>query len=386
MPENIGTNMRTMNFVRFFKNHGFVDIAYSRIMPGGQTENPIFSHEYFLEQEVAESFQDRLIRWINIKRRPFPIRKYTDASERQLLSIIESNDYDYIFVRYIYNTSSLFKLLEKYKMRTIIDFDDILSGSLYESEIVSANGYLRRLRFRLNQRLLMNYEKRCLNFGASLFCSKEDMSRVAGNCNRTNTFVIPNIYDNYSFRDYNFGSGFGNNHNLLFVGTLRYKPNIDGLKWFIESVFPDFKKDFPDAKLLVIGHSKGPEIENLCKSRDGIEIYTNVSDIKEYYKKCRVAIVPLFTGSGTRIKILEAAFAGRPVLSTPIGAEGLEFLDNRDLLLFNNASDFIRQYQKILNKEKYLSLTNNAKQIVTSKYSIDNFNPIMQKIITDLAQ
>lgn len=384
LPETIGTNMRTMNFVRFFKNHGIVDIAYSRIMPEAQTGNPIFSHEYFLEQEVGQSFQDRLMRWINIKKRPYPICKYTDHSEKRLLSIVESNDYDYIFARYIYNTSSLFKLPQKYRIRAVIDFDDILSDSLYESKIVSVNGYLRRLRCRLNQKYLINYEKKCLKFGASLFCSEKDRDRFVENCVKNNTFVVPNIYVNKSFDDYNFGDGFENENNLLFVGTLNYEPNIKGLRWFIESIFPHFKQKFPDSKLTIIGRCSNKEIEDIFKRNSDIELYTNVPDVKEYYKQCKAVVVPLLSGGGTRIKILEAALANRPVLSTPIGAEGLDLVDDTDLLLFKDARDFSTQYKKLLDRNKYNSLIQCAKKQVLTKYAAQRFNDDMEKVLNVL--
>jgi polysaccharide biosynthesis protein PslH len=384
LPENIGLNIRTMNFVHFFRHYGSVDMAYFQTLPGAQTRNSIFLNEYLLVNEVVGSYYDRLIRWSKIKSRPFPISQLNNASEKKLLSIMESNDYDYIFVRYIYNTSSLFNLMGKYKSRTIIDFDDILSGSLYESKIVSVNGFLRRLRLSLNQRYLMNYEKRCLNFGASLFCTIEDKLKVVEKNNRRNTFVVPNVYYNESFEHYSFGDGFENGNTLLFVGTLNYEPNIKGLKWFIESIFPNFKKNYSDAKLLVIGRTPPDDIKDICQSRKGIELYSDVPDINEYYKGCKAVIVPLFSGGGTRIKILEAALANRPVLSTPIGAEGLDFMDGTDLLVFNNSNDFCTQYKNLLDEKNYHSLIHNARNLVLSRYSIQNFNNVMEEVIKNL--
>lgn len=380
LPENIGANMRTMNFVRFLKNYGSVEIAYSNVLPGAQVGNPIFSNEYLLKNKDHKRFKKRLISGF-IKGIPVPVYEFCDNSQLLLLSLIASNDYDYILVRYIYNTSSLLKISLKYKMRAIVDFDDILSGSLYESTLGSVNGRFKKFIMNLNKRLLTNYEKKCLDFSASLFCSKEDMSRVVGKSNRINSFVVPNIYHNKSFEDYDFGDGFSNGNVLLFVGTLGYGPNSTGLKWFIESVFRDFKERYPDARLLVIGRSPDIKIKILCENEDGIELYGGVPDVKEYYKKCKAVIVPLLAGGGTRIKILEAALANRPVLSTPIGAEGLDLVDENDLLLFDNAQDFSLQYSKLLDRKKYNSLISNAKHLVLDKYSVQRFNEVMEEVL-----
>jgi glycosyltransferase involved in cell wall biosynthesis len=385
LPEHVGTNIRTMNFVRFFKEYGTVDIAYSYTLPGAQVGNPIFSNEYYLTRELVKSFKERLRRWVDIRNRPLPVSKYEDASEKKLLSLIESNDYDYIIVRYLMNTWSLFNLPAKYKKRAIIDYDDVVSGSLYESNIASANGSFRKFRLKLNQQFLKNYEKKCLTFGASLFCSEKDRAKLVRENGKENTFIVPNIYYNNSFNNYDFGNGILNKNILLFVGALHYKPNIDGLKWFIESIFIDFKNKFQDAKLLVVGCSPGPDVRNLCENNADIELYADASDIKKYYKKCKAVIVPILSGGGTRIKILEAALANRPVLSTPVGAEGLSLVDQRDLLLFENASSFSAQYIKILDSNTYSALVRNAKQIVLTQYSIQRFNDAMGKVLNKLA-
>jgi len=386
LPESIGMNMRTMNFVRFFKQSGSVDIVYSFILPGAHVGNPIFSNEYHLAKESVKSFQERFKRWVNIKNRPLPISKYEYASEKKLLSLIESNDYDYIVVRYLINTWSLFKLPVKYKKRTIIDYDDVVSGSLYESSMASANGSLRKIRLRWNQKFLINYEKKALNFGASLFCSKEDKLRVVGENDRSNTFVVPNIHHNESFEGYSFGDGFANEDNLLFVGTLNYEPNINGLKWFVRLVFPDFKKEFPDAKLLVVGRFPNQDLKKICEINTDVNLYEDVPDVRDFYKECRAVIVPLLTGSGTRIKILEAALANRPVLSTPVGAEGLDLIEETDLLQFENAHQFSAQYRKLRDRDRYNSLIQSAKKQVLTKYSAQRFNVAMENVLNMLEQ
>ena len=379
LPENHGSPMRTMNFVRFFQRYGTLDIAYSRVSRA-RTEHSTFSNEYVLKvEDIPKGFMKRGVRFV--KGIPVPVYEFTKDTKQLLLSGIESNNYDYILVRYIHNTSILLDLPSKYKLRTIVDFDDIMSHSLYESMFGSINGIYKKIIVDLNKKLLVNYEKKCLAFGASLFCSERDRARLIANPQESNAFVIPNIYESKSFDGYDFEDGFKNENILLFVGTLGYGPNSVGLKWFIESVFPDFKKRYSDARLLVVGRSPNSEIKRICESRDGIELHADVPDIKEYYKKCKAAIVPLLAGGGTRIKILEAASADRPVLSTPAGAEGLDLADDTDLLLFKTAREFSFKYSTLLNREKYNSLIYNAKNLVLDKYSLQRFNEAMKEVL-----
>ena len=381
LPEDHGSSMRTMNFVRFFRNYGTIDIAYSFVpnnTPGGDS---IFSKEYFLENKgPSKSFKRLLISGF-LKGVPVPVYDIGNASQRYILTLIKDNDYDYIFVRYARNADVLFRGEKKYKIKTIVDFDDILSGSLYESRFGSVKGWHKKYVLGLNKKRLLNYERNCLNFGASLFCSEKDKAELVKENQRKDTFIVPNIYNNESFENFDFEDGFKKGNILLFVGALGWGPNKVGLRWFIETVFPDFKKKYSDAKLLVVGRSPASYVRELCENRDGIELYVDVPDVKVYYNQCRAIVVPLLAGSGTRIKILEAALANTPVLSTPKGAEGLDLVDQTDVLLFRNSREFCFKYNKLLDRDSYNSLICNAKDAVARRYSVQQFNDLMEQVL-----
>jgi glycosyltransferase involved in cell wall biosynthesis len=382
LPEDHGSPIRTMNFVRFFLNHGSVDIAYSQISPGMRREESVFSKELFLKKRVLDRrYKNRFHRLLNLRKIPLPLSEFCRDSERALLSLIEMNDYEYILARYLYNTSIFFKLPQKYRLRTIVDFDDVLSGTLYDGMFASVKGLHKKVIVNLNRKLLSAHEKKCLGFGASLFCSDKDRARVVGNGRRRNAFVVPNIYENRSLEGYDFGDGFEKGHILLFVGALGYGPNVHGLKWFIELIFPEFRKRYPGARLLVVGRSPAAEVGKICNDEKGVTLLPDVPDVKEYYKRCRAVVVPLLAGGGTRIKILEAALANRPVLSTPLGAEGLDLAEGKDILLFGNAGEFSAQYGRLLEKNTHHSLVKNARQIVSNRYTVQEFNRAMETVL-----
>jgi glycosyltransferase involved in cell wall biosynthesis len=381
LPEDHGSSIRTMNFVRFFKKYGIVDLAYSYKSNSTHVKNSIFSNEFYLEDKGAsKSFKRQFISGL-IKGIPMPVRDYGKASQRFLLDTINEKDYDFIIVRYIVNASLIFNVGPKYKMRTIIDFDDILTDSLYESRFSFVKGRLKKKLLLLNKKSLRIYEKKCLEFGISLFCSEKDRATMVKEHESSKTFVVPNIYTNESFENYYFEDGFNRGNILLFVGALAWGPNKDGLRWFIETIFPDFKKKYYDAKLLIVGRSPADYVKGLCRNRDGIELHLDAPDVKKYYSQCKAAVVPLLAASGTRIKILEAALANTPVLSTPKGAEGLNLVKDKDVLLFRNSREFCDKYSKILDRCEYNSLIQSAKDAVASHYSIQRFNSVMEQVL-----
>lgn len=381
-PEHIGTTMRTMNFVRFFRSMGSVDIAYTRLLPGGRPGNPLFSREYHLESESLNGKFDRIVRWLHMRNRPLPVSRYGEASERRLLSLVERGGYDFIFVRYVINAWSLFKLPSTVRPLTIVDFDDVLSGTLYESDVKDASGMFQKLRLRINLKFLKEYERRCLHLDAALFCSQKDKTHVAGN--RDNAFVVPNVYRNEAFEGYDFGSGSDREDVLLFIGTLNYVPNVQGLRWFLETVFPVFKKKYPGAKLFVVGRSPDETVVNLCEGANDVSLFPDVPDVREFYAKCKAVVVPLHAGGGTRIKILEAALAHRPVLSTSVGAEGLDLADGSELLYFEDPHGLCLQYERLRDRRYYASLTQNAARRVSEHYSEAALRKCMETVLRHL--
>jgi glycosyltransferase involved in cell wall biosynthesis len=373
-----------MNFARTFKKFSMVDIAYAKMPIGAKQIKSIFSNQYFLEDtDFPTDFMHRS--WTVIRGRPYPVREYSKDAKMHFFSIIKSNSYDYILVRYIENAYCLFKLPINNKKTILVDFDDLFSDSLYETLFYQTKSIYRNVMRNLNKRNLILYEKKCLNLNISLFCSEKDMIRIAAD--RTKAFVVPNIFSNETFKSYDFKNGFENEKILLFVGMLAYEPNVMGLKWFVESIYREFKRQHPDAKLFVVGRlgkSSGEVVKKICCMAKDIELYSDVPDVKKFYKRSMVVVVPLLKGGGTRIKILEAALANRPILSTPVGSEGLDLSDGKELLNFTNSKEFLKCFKKICVKEKYEKLVKNAKKTVLKKYSEENFENSLKLAIQEV--
>ncbi len=117
---------------------------------------------------------------------------------------------------------------------------------------------------------------------------------------------------------------------LLFVGNYQYFPNEEGVAWFIDAVFPHVLQEIPATRLIVAGSSPRTSLREVCNRTD-VELIANPEDLGPLYRNASIAVVPLRSGSGTRIKILEAAAYGLPVVSTAIGAEGLDLVDGKHL-------------------------------------------------------
>lgn len=131
---------------------------------------------------------------------------------------------------------------------------------------------------------------------------------------------------------------------VMFVGIAIYPPNREAILWLVNEIWPLVMASVPDARLLVVGEGS----ENLGIAKDGIEVLGFLPDLEGVYRAARLVVCPVRRGGGTRIKIIEAALNGRPVVSTTVGAEGLLFDAGSEILLADEAPDFARRCIEIL--------------------------------------
>ncbi len=161
-------------------------------------------------------------------------------------------------------------------------------------------------------------------------------------------------------------------HTLLFVGSFGYYPNRDAVRFFLQEIAPRLH-DSIDFRLVCIGYGLKDDFRKWLGAQQYVELPGKVEDITPWYRKADVAVVPLRAGGGTRIKILEAFAQYCPVVSTRIGAEGLQVSPGRELLLADSASNFAAQCLQLLHDDELRRhLTKNAHRLLLEKYSVES--------------
>lgn len=126
---------------------------------------------------------------------------------------------------------------------------------------------------------------------------------------------------------------------LLFLGSLDWRPNLDGVRLLLERVFPAVRAAEPSASLCLVGRNPPESLRQQAARIPGVELHGNVPDVRPYLADCGLLVVPLRIGGGSRLKILEALASGTPVVSTRVGAEGLCLEAGQDLTLVEDIDD-----------------------------------------------
>lgn len=157
---------------------------------------------------------------------------------------------------------------------------------------------------------------------------------------------------------------------LLFIGTLTWEPNIDGLIWFIENGWEKLKKKIPLVKFYIIGKNPPEKLKNLVKKYSDIILTGFVENLEDYYKKCRVFVAPLRYGSGIKIKNINAMYRGIPLVTTSIGAEGIEGKDGIHFMIGDTINSLIDKILILMNnKDLWEKISKNSRKLMKEKYT-----------------
>jgi glycosyltransferase involved in cell wall biosynthesis len=168
-------------------------------------------------------------------------------------------------------------------------------------------------------------------------------------------------------------------YEILFVGSMDYHANIDAAAWFARQVWPELRRKHPELSFTIVG--RNPSAEVMALASDGVTVTGAVEDVRPYYARALAVVAPLRVGSGTRLKILEAMACGAPVVSTRLGAEGLDVSDREDILLADTAPEIVGAVSRLITlPEIGQSLAEAGRRLVQQQYDWSILGARLQQI------
>lgn len=177
---------------------------------------------------------------------------------------------------------------------------------------------------------------------------------------------------------------FSERRDLIFVGNFLHLPNIDAVKWFVKEIFPLVKEKTPDVKFYIAGDPI-KEIESLSSADIILLGYIKDADLFEYFDNCKFSVAPLRYGAGIKGKIIQSLSYGSPIITTSIGAEGLNLVDGENILIADEPSKFADKVVMLYENEVlWNKLSKNSIEIAEKNYSYDANKMVIKELISDL--
>lgn len=159
------------------------------------------------------------------------------------------------------------------------------------------------------------------------------------------------------------------NASICYIGSMDWLPNREGIEWFLDKVWPKVQSQFPELKFFVAGRNFPSDFPD--KVYKNVEMVGEVENSRAFIRSKSIMIVPLFSGSGIRVKILEAMAEGRTVISTTIGVEGIGAVNEEHILIADDADSFARQIKRCLKEPDFChTIAENGRNFV--KHHFDN--------------
>jgi glycosyltransferase involved in cell wall biosynthesis len=171
-------------------------------------------------------------------------------------------------------------------------------------------------------------------------------------------------------------------HDLVFVGSMDWMPNVDGVQWFVREILPLIRKQKPDCSLAVVGRKPDASIQALAEQDPNITITGTVPDVRPYLWSSLLSIVPLRIGGGTRLKVYESMAARVPVISTAVGAEGLVWTDGHDISIGDTPEAFAQQCLRLLaDAPARLRMADAGWNLVASRFSWEQVTQQFEQLL-----
>jgi len=373
-PANDGERIRVYNIIKNMSHHD-VTLVYRSMTPadkeGIHELNKYCKHVYPAYIPSPNSGFQKL-KWIL----PFVFSKYpiglSTVYFKEVQKIIqdscEREDFDIIQIEHSSLTIYLDFLRIKNMPKTVL--------TMHNVDYVRNDRVIENLSFGVdklyqifNQMKFKQWEIESLKrYDHVIAMSEVDKQIMLNDAPELDVSIVPNGVDTKAV-SFDVSTRLkSHNKKIVFVASMDSEANHDGAMYFIDHVFPLIKQESPDVELYVVGRS--PRKELLNKSNDtGIIVTGMVDSVYDYYREAAVSIVPLRSGGGTRLKIFESMAIGVPVVSTTVGAEGINVSSGEDILLADNPENFASAVLELLkNDVLYAGIVKRARSRMLEEY------------------
>ena len=369
LPIDTGGKIRTYNILKqLAKNAEVTLLSFSFEMEDVERAlklNSLGIKVYTIPMQEPSLFKKLL--GVTLGLTPFSISKYKSIKmEQKLINLIKENSFDAIHIDHLHMSQYI---PQCQGLPCIIDEHNVEYKIL--ERYVSVEAFLHKKIIYMDQAFKMKtFESNIIKSStACLACSAVDQQVLENLCyQKVPIHVIPNGVDTDFFTP-NKTNPLPLEDAIVFTGSMDWLPNDDAITYFCSQILPFIWRKNPAIKFYVVGKSPSTSVQKLAEKDARVIVTGRVEDVRPYVERSKVFIVPLRVGGGTRLKILEAMAMRKAVVSTSIGAEGIQYTDHQNILIGDTPEIFANHVLTLIrDSHKTLRIGHAGRTLVCDQY------------------
>lgn len=367
-PTTKGGQIRTLEMLRVLNRRH--EIHYAAFADPGQPEGVQRAHEYCAHLHTvtrrhalksSPAFAGEVARGL-FSAVPVAVSRFYDPRMARLIEDLRRRNFDSVVCDFL-AAASHFPSLEG-----CVLFQHNVETAIWKRRAGHASDPVRRLYFTMQAERMQRYEARmCRAASQVVAVSRADAELMRRMFAVTRVSEIPTGVNLEFFAPPEASE---RRADLVFLGSMDWLPNIHGVRKFVDETLPMIRRRMPPCTLAIVGRTPPREILSLGERDPRIIVTGTVPDVRPWLWGSAVSIVPLYIGGGTRLKIYESMAARIPVVSTTIGAEGLEIHPPRDIRIADSPGDFADRCAELLESPaERARVADSAWEMVASRFS-----------------
>lgn len=348
LPVDTGGKIRSYNILRHLaRNHHVTLLSYY-----GGDRDPVYDAEIVQHLPGAQTIhtaapegavlQSLDYIWNLASRAPYAVQKFTAAPvQRQVFQWLSMEKFDVAVCDFL---SASLNFPDQPQIPCVL-FQHNVESVLWRRMAQTESHPVRKLSYSIEAGKMQRYERAALRrFNHVIAVSPQDRDEMLKLNSSAHITVVPTGVDTEQYRVAPAASA--EPPVLVFTGSMDWEPNIDAMEYFCQQIWPAVLNAFPNARFQIVGRNPHPRVRRLASA--SVEITGKVPSVVDYLAAATAVVVPLRIGGGTRLKIFEAMAMGKAVVSTSIGAEGLDVTSGENILIADTAERFVASILQLL--------------------------------------
>lgn len=369
-PANDGSSIAIYTLTKGFIDNG-ADLTLLCLNPSKHKKDVSLVPNDFKEASKLKTINvsneitplNALINIINGK--PFHVSRFNCKDFADLLKqTLQKQEFDIVHIDGLFMAPYL-PIIKQYSNAKVVLRAHNIEHLIWERMLQHENPSLKKSYLKLQTKRLKKYELNTFqNVDAIIPISASDANTIKSYCTNTKTFACEG---GLNLSEYQSKNAELEHKSIFHLGSLDWMPSLQGVNWFLDNVWQKVLNSEPNAKFYIAGRNIPESIK--AKQTDNTIITGEVDNSKDFINSKEIMIVPLLSGSGIRIKILEGMALGKAIVSTKVGAEGINCTHKNELMIADNATEFAKHIIELLKSNtKVQEIGKNARNLVSQFY------------------